>query len=434
MATDLFSNESKFIILSNEQVKTVQNDKGESFRISSVDVDPQVFKLWKSNIQLIHSNSQFRLDWINHIKQCMSKTVMGEKKKNGQNIVSDDFLNSVKIINDDEEGIIGSGSYGTVFRGILTPKGCSYVPVVVKIEYFQKQEEINKFEKECGQYANEIQLKRQSMHFPFLIDQFVTQGYRLGHQGLYYIVYTIMEYSEGDLDQLIDNNNLSTPELFNIYGQIVFTLLEMGLNYQMVHWDLYFRNILYNLSKSNQLISFQTCHSTNCSKKMIYSFYPTNIIVKIADFGFCSTKSDREDLKLMQQFNYVGWNQLSQMDVVQFKNLPRYARDILSITESFYQLSLLKTQWVTLQSYFARVLGYITHQIEDDPDYLQTPEELNELIQFIFSDKFTGPSKGKLGLTTTEKQSGIQGKLKGLVSSFTSSKYNPSFVTNTFTV
>lgn len=364
--------------------------------IKSVDVNVNIVNHWKDRES--YFSPQDRLERIEFVKKCVEQTKYIEKSKMGDLIRGEDVFHDVKIINNSpNQGIVLSNSlYGNVYRAILTPSNCSQIPILLKIQSFYESEGLIKTianSRQCIQIVNSLIYSPEQVantEFLFTIDQWIVRQWD-SLQSPVLTVYTLMEYADGNLAQLL-STALNPKAVFNFYFQIVFALVVLALETEMTHEELYLQHILFtftpfHIRKSRVSISEQD---------LVYELEPINVNIKLFDMGLCS-----KFLTTKGNLIFSHFHQLGQHHVKDFSNLNKYSKDILSITWQFYQYSLGDKSYFYLQNYFLQVLLYFKEM--NHSHYMENAEDLKNFSSFIFSQSFMGKQNQiHLGLTETK--------------------------------
>lgn len=400
-----FEKESQKIKFDPSSINKIEASKGKPHFVSQVLAKEDSVYQWMKNVSLIQASISIRLKWIEYAKKCLEKTPIGIKKKMGLAIHEDDFLSSFYVVNNDNEGFLGKGKYGFVYRAVINNELCNYVPVAIKVEVFENKEMLknSKFESLCLQKANELVNSKKNIHFTYILDQFQTEEQQKSESPKYYL-YTVMEFAQGNLESLMKWIKFDPKVLFQFYCQIVFTLLDMAVEHHMTHGDLYFRNILYNITNQNLEYTFEIAHVNKNTrqfenKRIKYRIPPINLVLKLADFGFCSAGDEKRiDLVRLKEEEYIlkTMKDLNDAHIYFFKNVPKFMGDILSVTNNFYIWICNRGQTLSpLIDYFKRVVELIISQIHKDPLW-GNEIDLHLLIQHIFSTEFASEEFFKL--------------------------------------
>lgn len=347
---------------------------------------------WVKNMASIQTSIEKRIIWKNMIKKCLKKTPLGQKMN--QILTNQEFKQTFQLVLENPTEYLGKGVSGIVFKAILTSKECNYLPIVIKVENLADDKLVENYESHCMTLTNQLMENGKSIHFPFFIERFVFEDSESDNPWVgekTKSLCTVMEYVEGNLTRLFSNKHLTEQVFFSCYCQIVFTLLEMATEYGMVHGDLHYGNIMYSMADKNLNMTFHLPSISGISK-MVYSLSSTNIIIKLIDFGICSSKLKPRDYSTFYEKKYEHWQQLKKVHPLVLKGLGKYARDLLFITIIFYEESTKKMKFHSLTPFFESVLDQIHEKtIRDtsflqnkDANFLSTEQELTQFVKNMF--------------------------------------------------
>lgn len=395
--------ESKLVQYHGEQIGQVKYEDGIPYWIALVRVYLSTFETWKKHSAFIQTSIDRRITWFKHMQKCLSTSALNKGRDKTFHVTENEFVQTVKIISKEllgnvEIGLISKGSHGDVYHAILANEVCKSLPISVKIQIFENSEDyrMSDFAIRCMEKTNSLLQSKKNINFPFMLANFV--GMRVRENKNELISYTLMEYTDGNLADLMQSQTFGPEIVFSFYGQIVFAILEMAIQFRMIHEDLYLKNILYNLTDKNLKPEYQIPYMNPETQKlddhqtMFYPFAASNMIVKLADFGFCSIQIDR-DLPSPKYKQLTNWNEIIDTPISLFNNIPRYARDILTITLDFYKYvkpkaSSKESSFVTLSLYFNKILNWMVKNLQQDAKFLTTPSHLYLVVQKIFSKTF----------------------------------------------
>ena len=116
--------------------------------------------------------------------------------------------------------------------------------------------------------------------------------------------------------------------------QVFMSIVAFAEHLQLVHNDLYLKNILYNAQEQPTALKFRLCNRT-------FVLDDTSAIFKVSDFGICSSESHLhtshlEMSKLAQAPRLAP--SLSKYDfghhILEYTNIPPYARDAAVLLRS----------------------------------------------------------------------------------------------------
>lgn len=219
----------------------------------------------------------------------------------------------------DQLKYIGEGINGTVF--IASSPQCG--SIVLKSHKNKKDNYMFKREILFTELTKEVVLNNNCPNFIYT----------------YMVIkdYIIMEFADGDLNKLLDNNNFEKKFLDNFNFQILIGILVMQKILFMVHNDLQLQNIFYKNISSDKIKYFE--YNINGEK-----FYLENLgyLIIIADFG------NSQSILLNPQQNWFDYKTIVQMikSNHDFNNLKSLfykclSRKIIKIISSLKILSTL---------------------------------------------------------------------------------------------
>lgn len=337
-------------------------------------------EIWNENNKFVNSDLQRRKLWFLEMKKAMEIFVQNYD-------TSTWFRKGALIVKQNQSYTLGKGGYGFVFQMFFNHDVYSRLPFVVKVQQysggsFGDSSDAN-FEIECGKKANEMLQTFNNPHFVFtyLTASFVSHDEET--QQPINNVCIFQEYADGNMFQLVNSHIFDAATLFSFYLQIISAVLDMAVAFDMNHRDLYMRNILYN-------------HVNPFSKKYVlesttYTAHPTNILLKIADFGLCQ-QNDNQGLSFEKKSRWKNTFSGFCFHTAQIQ-LPKYAYDILTFTTDMLDHIKLRVDpsYLLLSNYFIRVLDYVDTNIKKNelfPDFLKTSSSLKSVVQIIFSENF----------------------------------------------
>lgn len=378
---DFFKRNDAAIAKAQEEPKTKELilEFRELFQNSSVNSYD-----WIGVNEKIKTSIVGRLEWYRTLLECLYNNDFYKCKKESELSL---FLNKLDVE-------VGSGSYGTVYKTKLLRNECSPFPVAVKKEnYYESNSQLM-----CSYYANMLVMAVQVPYLTLTLPPLYIETGK--HHDI--VEYSIMELADTSLAHWFKNFELKEPsdveEYFSLFFQIFWTIMVMAVQYQAVHNDLYARNILLNHVDVDTIKQSMQVDNTTYT----YEVKAEDLMVKISDFGFCETPLFKKKF-MTEGDDFVEYGKLSFTDIdslnehVIMFDLPRYARDILSVCSEFRKH--FKT-FKNLQHYgevqmFAEYLEkFMNHVLKNiktgRSGYLTKVKDLLDLFVYFFNHTTMG--------------------------------------------
>lgn len=295
----------------------------------------------------------------------------------------------------DNNGLLGSGSYGSVYKSSLKKQVCSPLSVAVKVEEFRR----SNAQLMCSYFMNMLVMTAQVPYLTLTLPPVYVES-----KGKI-MELTIMELSDMSLKDWLNNvlksrKPADAKEYFSLYFQIFWTIATMGAKYQAVHDDLYPRNVLLSYADLDAIKQDLIANGT----KYVFTVKSYGLIVKLSDFGFCSTPQFKDYFKTTRH-DYLTYGQKPFTSVrmlydnhVTLLDLPRYARDILSITASFssHFLSFSDLQKhkeiALLNKYMQKIMDHVLQKVKLNTarGYLNNEQDLIKLFTYFLNPFIMG--------------------------------------------
>lgn len=392
-----------------QQLINLHNTK-RSYPICITEIDSQLILEWEKRISSIQTNFLERLKWYMNLHKCVDSWI-----KNVKTI--EDVEKWVHIVKTDKKnGLLGSGAYGDVYKAILRLPPCQesnsdHLPMALKIQPLNVNDESfddklkNIFsEIQNNEKINQLIMDQKTNHFLFTVGSMVVPIYK---PKFYepnefilssYMTYTISEYANGNLKELLQPliDKSQTKEIFTVFVQVLFAILHLSEKTNMIHNDLYLRNILYN--KCDTLVKFE--YQVLYQDKFWYAnSFPINVIVKIADFGYLN-----HDTPPQKQQIWTNEQQIYNVPIRFLKGMNLFAKDILSFVmnmDIFFRNFVGYNHFVY---YFQKIIHFICKSLKQRPEFLNKPQDLIELYVCIFEPSFMGPVYSLSGFSFSPKK------------------------------
>ena len=283
------------------------------------------------------------------------------------------------------KGELGKGVYGTVYDAILMNRK----------EYWEHDIAIkcvNTFDDEKKRKIIFKRLLREDMAYAFLnalVHQKIVPNFNLVYRSFLHSYSAeekmcsflmLMEKANGNLKEFVVRKKelFYKPKVFlGCLLQLFMAILACGIHLDLVHNDLYLKNILYTEIPKTDLV-YHAFGET-------YALCDTTYLFKISDFGICSSPSflenDHHEMTRHAENNRKTdslKNFAFSNHILEYVNIPAYCRDAVTLLRSFR--------------------GFDVHPIcstflKNSLELLdrQKPSSIKELSYFvhgIFSDKF----------------------------------------------
>lgn len=331
---------------------------------------------WKENLMSIQSDLAKRITWYRQMLKCISQT----------NPNWDDLI----AVKQNESFILGMGSYGFVFQGLLNKPLCNLVPFAVKVQQYSESEddvyEEMKHEVNCLKKANELFLNGNP-HFVATYAILERNEIDVSTQRNIKSTYFLQEFANGDLESLLKKQSHSSSEIFGYFFQIVNGILEMARRFGMTHRDLYPKNILYN--HTTPFAPHMSLSIRN--QNLTYFSAPTSVLLKISDFGLCRA----DDVQGQYFTQDKKWSTIFSLfcNSAVHLDLPIYATDLITVVTYLFDVNKTSMEYSSLMltNYFIRVLHALQTYLnnpDEYQDFLQSPSSLEEFVVLIFSKEF----------------------------------------------
>lgn len=228
-------------------------------------------------------------------------------------------------------GELGKGVYGVVYEAAVMGRDGVYKKVAVKnITTLDRPKDRETIfarmlrEEIAYAYLNALVFLRVSPNFALVHKSFLSRHHRRNDM---YCFLLCMEKSDGNLKEWMSKSVAKHPWNFMCcVFQIFMAMVAFALHLNLVHNDLYLKNILYNrISKTNFVYYF---------KSQKYTLSNCDFLFKISDFGICSSptylQNNHHDMTHMAQ-EIRQANSVVDFDfsnhILEYENVSPFARD-----------------------------------------------------------------------------------------------------------
>ncbi len=228
-------------------------------------------------------------------------------------------------------GELGKGVYGVVYEAKIMGRDGSYQKVAVKnITTLDRPDDRETIfarmlrEEIAYAYLNALVFLRISPNFALVHKSFLSRHQRRNDL---YCFLLCMEKADGNLRQWITKSAAKEPHRFmSCVFQIFMAIVAFGIHLNLVHNDLYLKNILYTrISKTNFMYYFRT---------QKYTLSNCEYLFKISDFGICSSptylqNNHHEMIHMAREKRHA--NSIMDFDfsnhILEYENIIPYSRD-----------------------------------------------------------------------------------------------------------
>lgn len=221
-------------------------------------------------------------------------------------------------------------------------------------------------------YLNALVFLRICPNFALVHKSFLSRHQQRNNM---YCFLLCMEKSDGNMREWVSskNNYVGEPHIFmSSVFQIFMAIAAYGNYLNLVHNDLYLKNILYNrISKTTLIYHF---------RKHTYTLSQCEFLFKISDFGICSSptylKNNHQDMVHMSK-ECRHASSLMDFDfsnhILEYENIPHFARDsVIFLRSLLYMGDVHPTCKKWLYNSLKLLNDLKLHKASDLGDYVNT--------------------------------------------------------------
>lgn len=387
---ELYKDLSRDIILSNPKWDFFIDSKGIYTRLLYVDVNDDTWVKWNEIIPYMQNTINKRISWFKFTQQCSSNSIAFQKRKNGEDLSIDDVFKTISLLQSTTHGVVVDHITKPIYQAVLISE-CNYLPICVQIENmyrttYDSHRDID--DRECVERSNMLLMNKWSNNYPFVLDQWVVHHEDLITKKPICTIFTLLEYVNGNVETLL-NQIQNERTIFNIYCQILFSAVQMSNCFDIIHGNLYLQHILYNIMEKPSFQTY-TFEKFDIQSRLIsdqwvsYTLeFPTPILIKVPYYNTCHQEQGN--------IVFTHFSQLKNIHVMDLQ-IPKYAKDILSITYPFYEFTKNHPTHLgqQLHSWFFKILSTMNKIIMKTPIFFTQTAHLNAFIQQAFSASFMG--------------------------------------------
>lgn len=305
-------------------------------------------------------------------------------------------------------GQLGKGVYGIVYSARLTNDGgssnssCNGLSAVSRRHLALKsitttdrpsdrEVVLEKLMREeiAGAYLNALVFLDVCPNFAVVHKAFLNR-HPQDYNTFYYLL--CMERADGDFkkwlsitatDSSYKHASMTVPFMSAVL-QVFMGLAAGGIHLNIVHNDLYLKNILFNRIRPTTLI-YQL-------RKRTYVITAAKYLFKLSDFGICSSPTHLKNshmsmTKMTRHRRQVG--SLINFDfanhILEYQDVPPFARDAVVFLRSLLYFPDVQP---VCRAWLQNALMHLEHLRRNKPQTLQGAEGLLDFISDIFSDRF----------------------------------------------